>query len=139
MGKERKPVEKIIVYALLIFIGIMFLSPFIFMISISLASDSTNVKGAFTFIPKEFHFENYLKIFEKNSAMGTHLRNSIIFVFFCIVGQVFSSSYVAFGFARLRAKGKNVLFLMLLATLMIPQDVYIIPQFMLFKKIGWLI
>ena len=56
MGKERKPVEKIIVYALLIFIGIMFLSPFIFMISISLASDSTNVKGAFTLIPKEFHF-----------------------------------------------------------------------------------
>lgn len=81
MGKERKPVEKIIVYALLIFIGIMFLSPFIFMISISLASDSTNVKGAFTLIPKEFHFENYLKIFEKNSAMGAHLRNSIIFVF----------------------------------------------------------
>ena len=56
MGNDRKPIEKAAVYILLILIGIMFISPFIFMISISLASDATNLKGAFTLIPKEFHF-----------------------------------------------------------------------------------
>lgn len=131
-------VGKFLIYGLLIAIGAILVAPFLFMISISLASDVTNVKGTFTLWPYEFHFENYVRVFKGNIPLKLYIKNSIVFVAFCVIGQVFSSSFVAYGFARLRARGKNFWFLLLLATLMIPQDVYMIPQFMLFKKLGWL-
>lgn len=138
MTNRMRVAERILVYILLIVIGLVFLTPFLFMLSISLASDATNVKGAFTLLPHEFHIENYIRVFQGNASLGVYLKNSVVFVVFCVIGQVFASSFVAYGFARLRARGKNLLFLLLLATLMIPQDVYLIPQFMLFKQFGWL-
>ncbi|MFR8332297.1 MAG: carbohydrate ABC transporter permease [Oscillospiraceae bacterium] len=70
--------------------------------------------------------------------MGFYIKNSVVLTVWCVIGQVFASSFVAYGFARLRGRGKKVWFMLLLATLMIPQDVYLIPQFMLFKNLGWL-
>lgn len=138
MDKPVGYLEKFFVYTVLILIGFIFVTPFIFMISMSLASDATNVKGAFSLIPHEFNWDNYTRVFTGSEKMGVFIVNSIKFTLWCVLGQVVGSSFVAFGFARLRAKAKNMLFIVLLATLMIPQDVYIIPQFMLFKKIGWL-
>lgn len=138
MDKPLNKTEKVFIYTLLIIIGLVFLLPFVFMISMSLASDATNVKGTFTIIPKEFEWSNYIKVFKGREQMGIYIWNSVKLVLWCVLGQVVASSFVAFGFARLRAKGRNLIFLLLLGTLMVPQDVYIIPQFMLFKKIGWL-
>ncbi len=138
MDKSASTSEKIFVYLLLCLIGLVFLSPFMFMISMSLASDATNAKGAFSIIPKEFQWNNYLRVFTGREQMGIYILNSIKLVVGCIVGQVLASSFVAFGFARLRSRSKNLIFILLLGTMMIPQDVYIIPQFMLFRQIGWL-
>lgn len=138
MKNNLNPASKILTYLILFLVGFILFTPFLFMISISLASDATNVKGAFSLIPREFHFENYARVFEGDSSLSIYIKNSLIFVAFCVIGQVFASSFVAFGFARLSARGKSFWFMILLATLMIPQDVYMIPQFMLFKKWGWL-
>lgn len=138
MDKPVGIVEKCLIYVALIIIGFIFISPLFFMISMSLASDATNVKGAFTMFPKEFNWNNYVRVFTGKEKMGLYIMNSIKLVVWCVIGQVTASSFVAFGFARLRARARNFIFILLLSTLMIPQDVYIIPQFMLFKNIGWL-
>lgn len=123
---------------LLVLIGIVFVAPFLFMFSMSLASDATNVKGTFTLIPHEFNWDNYIRVFTGSENLGLYIKNSVVLTVWCVIGQVFASSFVAYGFARLRGRGKKVWFMLLLATLMIPQDVYLIPQFMLFKNLGWL-
>ncbi len=108
------------------------------MFSMSLASDATNVKGTFTLFPHEFNWGNYIKVFTGSENLGLYIKNSVILTVWCVIGQVFASSFVAYGFARLRGRGKEIWFMLLLATLMIPQDVYLIPQFMLFKNLRWL-
>jgi ABC-type glycerol-3-phosphate transport system permease component len=70
--------------------------------------------------------------------MTRYLFNTLYITAVAIVGVVSSSSLVAYGFARLRAPGKEVLFLLLLSTLMLPQQVTLIPNFLLFKQLGWL-
>jgi multiple sugar transport system permease protein len=138
MKKSIRIINKAITYILLIAIGFIFVAPFLFMISMSLASEATNVKGTFSLIPHEFNWDNYIKVFTGRENLGLYIKNSIFFTTWCVIGQVFASSFVAFGFARVRGRGKQFWFILLLSTLMIPQDVYLIPQFMLFKKLNWL-
>jgi multiple sugar transport system permease protein len=129
--------NKILTYLILIALGTILAAPFMFIISIALASDETTTKAAFTFLPQEFHFENFTRIFGAKFNMGQFFVNSVILVTFSMIGQVFVSGLVAYGFARMRAPGKNILFLILLSTMMIPGEVTMIPQFVLFRSLGW--
>jgi multiple sugar transport system permease protein len=70
--------------------------------------------------------------------MARWILNSLIIVAFACVGQTFVSAMVAFAFARLRAPGRGLLFGVLLATMMVPVEVTIIPQFILFRHLGWI-
>lgn len=70
--------------------------------------------------------------------MGRFFLNSLILSGFAVLGQVFVSAMVAYVFARLRAPGKNVLFVILLSTLMLPMEITLIPQFAMFAELGWL-
>ncbi len=66
-----------------------------------------------------------------------YLLNTMIIVVFGTLGTLVSCTLVAYGFARFRGKGLNILFLILLSTVMLPQHVTLIPTFILFRKIGW--
>lgn len=127
-------IYQVLTYTMLILIGFLLLAPFLYMISISLLSDSSSNKMLFSLIPKEFNFENYFRIFT-DSRMLLWLKNSFILVLFSIIGQMFVSSFVAYGFARLRAPGKKIIFSVLLGTMMIPGQITMIPQFMIFSKL----
>jgi multiple sugar transport system permease protein len=129
--------EKVISYFILTAIGLLLAAPFVYVISMALASDATSTKLTFTFIPHEFHFENFIRVFTSKLHFGNFLWNSIVLVFFSMVGQVLVSSMVAYSFARLRAPGKEIIFIILLSTMMIPGEVTLIPQFILFTKLGW--
>ncbi|NCC63785.1 MAG: carbohydrate ABC transporter permease [Spirochaetia bacterium] len=107
------------------------------MISIALSSDRTVATNAFTVFPREFGFDNFGRIFA-TSMIYTYILNSIKLSFFAIVGQLLVSSFVAYGFARLRARGKNIVFMILLATMMIPSEVTMIPQFLIFRSLRML-
>jgi multiple sugar transport system permease protein len=130
--------DKVFTYFVLTSLGLLLGAPFVYVISMALASDATTAKVAFTFFPQEFHFENFTKVFTGNLDFTLFIKNSFILVFFSMIGQVFVSSMVAYGFARLRAPGKNILFIVLLATLMIPGEVTIIPQFIIFTNLKWI-
>jgi multiple sugar transport system permease protein len=139
MNRRIGRIEAISTYAILGALAVAMLAPFLLMISISLASDATTVQMRFTVIPTEFQFDNYVRAFADSRVdLGRHIVNSLIIVVGSIVGQVLVSSFVAYGFARFNAPGKNALFLILLGTMMIPGAVTLIPQFALYRSIGWL-
>jgi len=135
MRSGKKKFSKINLYLLLITISSILILPFIYMISIALASDATSTKMTFTLFPREWQFSNFLRVYS-DPRLFTWLKNSAVITAAAIVGQIFSSSLVAYGFARLRAPGKNVLFMVLLSTMMIPMQITMIPQFVLFSKLG---
>lgn len=84
----------------------------------------------------KLHWENYPKAMTK-VPFGRYTVNSLRLVLFTTIGVLISCSLVAYGFARFRARGLNLLFLILLATIMLPPQVTLIPTFVLFQKIGW--
>ncbi|MCE5184654.1 MAG: carbohydrate ABC transporter permease [Planctomycetaceae bacterium] len=73
-----------------------------------------------------------------STGFGVFMRNSFFISTLAVIGQVFSSSLVAFGFARLRFKGREFLFILLLATMMIPGQVTLFPLFAFYKQLGWI-
>lgn len=135
---KMNALEKLFVYFILTALGLLLAAPFMYVISMALSSDATTSKLTFTFIPQEFHFENFVRVFTTRLNFGQFLLNSIVLVFFSMIGQVFVSSLVAYAFARLRAPGKEIIFVILLSTMMIPSEVTLIPQFILFRKLDWI-
>lgn len=135
--KLRFKINKLAYFFIMTFLSFLFLAPFLFMLSISLTTPETTAKLTFTLLPTEFHWQNYFTVLN-NPEILTYLKNSLILVIFSCIGQVFSSALVAYSFARLQAPGKNIIFAILLSTLMIPQEVTLIPQFLLFKEFGWI-
>lgn len=83
-----------------------------------------------------FHWENFILAVTKVPFFH-YLLNTMIIVVFGTLGTLVSCVLVAYGFARFRARGMNILFLILLSTVMLPPQVTLIPAFILFKKIGW--
>lgn len=124
-------------YAILTVVSAILLAPLVFVVSIALSSSATSLKMDFTFFPSEFHFENFVTAFTSGLPMGKFVMNSVVLVVFACIGMTLSSALVSFGFARLRAPGKSVLFVILLSTMMIPGEVLLIPQFVLFSKLHW--
>lgn len=139
MNRRIGTAEKFSTYLILALLSIAMIAPFLLMLSISLTSDTSTVQMDFHLIPQEFQFDNYVRVFTTpNIDLGRHILNSLIIVVGSIIGQVLVSSFVAFGFARFNAPGKNALFLILLGTMMIPGAVTLIPQFALYRALGWL-
>lgn len=138
-GEEMRhfSVGKLLKYVFLILLSIVFIIPFIYMVSISLASDYTANTASFTIFPHEFRFDNFVRILKEGQVPGW-VKNSLILTFFNTSFTLVSSSLVAYGFARFRAKGKTLLFMLMLSTMMIPTQVTLIPQFVFFRKLGWM-
>jgi multiple sugar transport system permease protein len=81
------------------------------------------------------HFENYREAWTYSSTpFAIFMKNTMVYAFATMFGEVLSCSLVAYGFARLRAPGKNVLFMLLLATMMLPWAVVMIPSYVLFTR-----
>jgi len=88
-------------------------------------------------IPKRFLWRNYIEAVT-TIRYFLYFRNTVIVTVAAMTGQVISASLVAFGFARLRARLRDVLFVVLLSTMMLPGQVTLVPVYLLFRKIGWL-
>lgn len=125
-------------YAVLLVVSAIFFVPFVLMVSIALASDQTSAQNAFTIVPTEFRWSNFSDVFTTTGLpVGRFVLNSVVIATLSAVGQALSSSLVGYAFARLRAPGKGVMFMVVLATMMIPAQITMIPQFLLFKELGW--
>ncbi len=128
---------KIVVYGL-IFLGlILFAFPIYWMIITSLKELGEVHLMPMTWIPTVFVWENYVQIF-KDVPLHLYIWNSSWYTAITMVTTSFFSAMVAFGFARLRARGSTALFALVLSTMMIPPQVTLIPQYLLFNKFNWI-
>ncbi len=123
-------------YTILILFAIVFLIPFYWMFATALKGDDQLFQIPPAWVPNPAVWDNFAQVF-REVPFGKFLINSTVLVIWNVFGQVLSCTLVAYGFARLRFPGRNILFFILLATLMIPRQVTLVPQFILFAKLGW--
>jgi multiple sugar transport system permease protein len=83
-----------------------------------------------------FHWRNYTRAFEMMN-FGQNLRNTLFICFTTVIGTLLSCSLVAYGFARIPWRGRDAVFFLVLATMMVPYQVLIIPLFALYSRLGW--
>lgn len=134
---RRKTLNGTLKFVVLILFGVVFVTPFYWMFATALKSDAQLFVIPPTWMPSPIEWENFLRVFQE-VPFGKFISNSLVLVTWNVVGQVFSTAMVGYGFARLRFPGRDVLFVVLLATLMVPKQVTLVPQFILFAKLGWI-
>jgi len=122
---------------LLILITLIFLSPFFWMFSTSLKADHDLFLSPPLLIPNPLIFQNYKKALEY-FPFFRYFKNSLLITFGTILGTLLSCSLVAYSFSKLRWWGRNFFFYLMIGTIMIPFAVTIIPQFIIFEKLGWI-
>ena len=131
----RKTVVNLFFYLLLTLVGLIFLLPFLWMLSSSLKTVAEIFKYPPEWIPRTRRWSNYADIF---SAMpfGRYFFNSVKVSVLSTIGVVFSSALAAFAFARLKFPGRNIIFALLLSTMMLPNEVTLIPLFFVMRTLG---
>jgi multiple sugar transport system permease protein len=124
-------------FLILLIVTIAMIMPLWFMLSTSLKTTKEMLAYPPSFIPHQFAWANFKELFVNTDIkFGQQYKNSLIVGIATVIGTVFSSSFVAFGFARYRAKGSQFFFMLVLSTLMLPYPAIMIPQFLLFTKLG---
>ena len=128
----------IVVYSLLILLSLVFLFPFYWMVSTALKAEHNVFLWPPQWIPDPVLWSNFKDALSNPQLpFPLFFKNTMILEIGIILGRLISCTFIAYGFARLEAPGKNALFAVLLATLMLPSAVTQIPRFLLFNKIGW--
>ena len=136
--KQVERVQAFVVHAILIFGAVIVMIPLAWMLSTSLKVPSQVNKFPPIWIPNPVVWSNYISavtIFPV--PFWIFVRNSLFMSLSITIGTVMSNAIVAFAFARLRFRGSQVLFLIVLSTMMLPGQVTMIPLFILFSKLGW--
>ncbi len=126
-----------LVYVALAVGGIIVSIPFVWMLSTSLKDEGSVFLYPPQWWPQPLQPQNYVQAMTV-LPFALFFRNTLITTLVPLVGALFSCSLVAYSFARLRWPGRDIWFLVLLATLMLPEQVTMIPRFILFRNLGWI-
>ena len=126
---------RIVLYILLVFLSVITLIPFVWMLSSSLKLDREVFEFPIRWVPKVFHWENYKLIWTK-APMLMYFKNTAIVAVSVTIIQTMTSSFAAYAFAKLEFKFRDTLFLCYIATIAVPWQAYMIPQFIEFRSIG---
>lgn len=126
-------VGRVIAWLALALMTVLFIVPFLWMVSTSLKD--ARLSGDGKWIPDTLVWSNYTEAFSFNDLWGQWSINTIIITVVNVIGGVLSTSLVAYSFARLRWPGRNIVFSLVLATMMLPGIVTLIPQYILFAKL----
>ena len=133
---KNRMIGKIIIYILLALLVIITILPFVWMLSASIKSDREVFQmNPFVLIPENPHWDNYLKIWTK-IPFATFIKNTVVLTIVVTLMQLFTSSFAAYAFAKLEFKGKKQLFLAYISTIAMPWQVYMVPQFLMMRKMG---
>ncbi|MDR0876731.1 MAG: carbohydrate ABC transporter permease [Treponema sp.] len=136
--KASKTIKIIIKHILLVALAVGMLYPIIWMLFSSFQANDEifNVKAIF---PRRWMFENYSNGWKSvpGHNFGEFFRNSFIISLLIVLGTIISASLTAYPFARLRFRGKNLLFSLVIGTLLLPGQILLIPRYILFVKFGW--
>jgi multiple sugar transport system permease protein len=136
-GQQLPFAQQLLIYILLSAGSIAFLIPFYFVVNASFKSAASVQSGDFITPPKtasDVKWSNYPRALAADRMnFAPALANTVVITVLCVAGQVLSCSAVGFGFARFRFRGRTILFMTMLATMMLPGQVTMIPVFVLFR------
>ena len=132
---KRGLIAGVIGYALLIVAFLAILVPFLWMVSASLKRNNEVFTVPTQWIPRSFQWRNFSDIWTR-IPLTTYLRNTIFLSTVITLLQVFTGSFAAYGFAKLRFPGRDTLFLGYVATIALPWQAYMIPQYIMMQKAG---
>ena len=124
-------------YLVALLLTLFFLGPFVWTVISSLKAPAEITTYPPVFVPAVLHFENYARAWTKVPFLSFYI-NSLTVTILAVTGQVLSATLVAYGFARFQFPLRNTLFMLVIATLIVPWEVTIIPSFLLYKFLGWL-
>ena len=136
-GKPRKMLSKGLIYLLLIALAVVFSMPLLWLLSTSLKPDAQMAAWPPVWIPSPLVWDHFWQAWSAGN-FGLYFVNTATITVTATLGQVLTASMAAFGFSRLRFPGRTPLFAILLATMMLPSVVTLIPTFILFKELRWL-
>ncbi len=134
---NRYQIDRIVFHTLCIIFGFIMLYPVIWLFFSSFKSQADIFRKGLQLFPEKWLFSNYAEGWKGfgGYTFATFFKNSIVISTFATIGAIISSAIVGFGFARNRFFGKNVLFSIMLSTMMIPYPMIMIPQYLLFRKL----
>ncbi len=135
MKKKRIKLSRILLYAVLIFITLAMMVPFVWMLSASLKLDKDVFVFPIKWMPENPRWRNYIDIWTKIPLL-TFVLNTLKLTVIVTILQLLTSSFAAYAFAKLNFKNKNILFLAYIATIAVPWQVYMVPQFMMMRSFG---
>ncbi len=132
----RYTARRLLIHLVLVSGGLLMLVPFFWLLSSSLKAPHEIYVFPPKWIPDPIRWVNYREVFEFVSVVR-YTVNTTMITFFSTLGVVLSSSLAAYSFARLRFKGRNLMFGLILSTVMLPYVVTMIPVYILFTRLGW--
>jgi multiple sugar transport system permease protein len=125
------------IYLILILLSLGILFPFLWLITSSLKGSFQYFAIPIQWIPSPIMWSNYAEVFA-DYQFARYIINSVLLAAFCVTATIFSSALVAYGFARFQFRGKTALFILLLATMMIPPQMFTISLYIIFRNLDWL-
>ena len=134
-GHGRRGLLSALKYALLIFFAAIALIPFVWMLSSSLKTSADVFSIPMRWIPQTMHWENYSSIWDRVALM-TYFKNTTIVAAVVTVMQIITSSFASYAFAKMRFKGRDLMFLLYIGTIAVPWQVYMLPQFIMMRSFG---
>ncbi|QCL97698.1 carbohydrate ABC transporter permease (plasmid) [Agrobacterium tumefaciens] len=136
-ARTRSRIAGIIAHVLLIGASIAMIYPLLWMLSASFRPEN-EIFTATSLIPSSFSLSSYVEGWNGLPvSFGRFFGNSFLIAILCVIGNVFSCSLAAFAFSRLEFRGRRICFALMLMTLMLPYHVTLIPQYVLFRELGW--
>lgn len=135
ISNRKTRVFKGILYVVLVFLAAIMLVPFAWMLSASFKLDKDVFIFPIQWIPANPRWQNYVDIWNK-IPLAKFVLNTVKLTLIVTFLQLLTSSFAAYAFGKLEFKGKNILFLAYIATIAVPWQVYMVPQFMMMRSMG---
>lgn len=132
--KKRKNIP---VYVVLVVMAFIMILPFVWTILTAFKTQSEALKVPPQILPSSWSFRNFTAVMEV-LPFATFFLNTFLMMVFRVLGSVFLSALAAYAFARLEFPGRNLLFGVILLQMMVPGQIFILPQYMIVSKLGWL-
>ena len=136
----KKKWRSLLYHGLIFTMGIIMFYPILWMIASSFKAETEIFQNVRSLIPHQFNFDNYIQGWKGfgNISFSTFFKNSFIITITATLGQVATASAVAYGFARINFVGKKFWFVLMLSTMLLPREVLMVPQYILFDNLGWI-
>ncbi|MBS4195142.1 carbohydrate ABC transporter permease [Lederbergia citri] len=135
----KKKINKILLHVGLIIFSAMMLYPLAWMTMSSFKESSTVFVDAHKLIPTVWDFSNFKEGWKGFGGITftTFFKNSFIITFIATIGSIISSTFIAYGFSRIKFTGKKFWFVLMMLTMMLPYEMVMIPQYIMFNSFGW--